>query len=418
MKSRALPAAAVAVLVVCTAMVWRPAPISRAVGSIATARWPYLPGSRVPIAVDGFAAPYLVRLLGDGSLDDAGTYAVPDDVRVDAATLIAGNAAGIAATTIALASPPPPERVELAVASYDSGIVLHRADGFAVDGVLAIGGSPGDTAAGANRLFAVDTQGDRLTVATRGPWAVTRSAGVPFGDQIALDTSGNAFVTNRELNGRGGLTRVTPGGSVSSVVTGQTAEGIAVDSTRRLVYVANTNDGTVAVVGAQSMRVVRRFRATDRAFSLALNDDATRLYVVANQSADPPFSTPGYVASFDLRHWPPRRTARSANLAFPLGVAYDAAGGRAFVTDESADVVYVLNATTLRSLRAPLSTCHTPWKPYLDTIGRRLYVPCARSSQVDAFDTTTLRRISGAPFETGGYPLAITVMRPASHRGA
>jgi hypothetical protein len=411
---RALPAAAVAVLVVCTATVWRPATPARAIGTIAAAKWPYLPGSRLQVTVDGFSGPYVVRLLGNGQLSDDGTYDVPAGAAGHGATLIAGNAVGIAAATIAVASPPPPGRAYVVVASYDDGIVVHDAASFAVNGVLGIEGRAGDAASDATRLVAVDTQGDRLTTVTRGPWHVARTAGVPLGDEVALDARENAFVTNRELQGRGGVTRITPSGSVASVVTGTTAEGIAIDSKRKLAYVANVNDGTVAVVSTESMRVLRRFHAVDRVFSLALADGGTRLFAVSNQSADPPFAVPGRVVAFDLRSWPPREAARSANLAFPLGAAYDAARNRLFVTDESADIVYVLDPVTLRSQRMPLATCHTPWKPHLDTVDRRLYIPCARSSQVDAFDATTLRRIRGAPFATGGYPLSVTVWRSAS----
>ncbi|HEY3674670.1 MAG TPA: hypothetical protein VGK84_01630 [Candidatus Tumulicola sp.] len=415
MNSRALPPAAIAVLVVCSAAVWQPTVQPRAVGSIATAQWPYLPGSRIAIQVDGFAGPYLLRVLGPGRLNDRGTYEVPDAANGAAATLVAGNAAGIASANVKVVPPPPPARDELAVASYDDGVVLHRARGFAVDGVLGIGGAPGDVAASGNRLIAIDTQGDRATTVSRGPWNVSGVGGVPLGDQVALDATGNAYVTNRELSGRGGLTRISRDGSLASVVTGATAEGIAIDSKRGLVYVANANDGTVAVVDLRSMRVLRRFHAVDRVFSLALDARGARLFAVSNQSTDPPFSAAGSVVAFDVRSQP-HRIARSANLTFPLGIAYDATRDRVFVTDESADMVYVLNAVTLRSQRAPLSTCETPWKPYLDALARRLYIPCARSSQVDVFDEVTLHRIAGAPFATGGYPLSVAAWHGSQRR--
>jgi hypothetical protein len=414
-NSRALPPAAIAVLLACTAAVWQPTLEKRAVGSIATAPWPYLPGSRIPIRIDGFAGPYLMRVLGSGQLSRQSTFDVPPESNGAGATLVAGNAIGLAATDVRVTSPPAASSDRIAVASYDDGVVFHRPGDFAVTGVLGIGGAPGDVAAFANRVVAIDTQGDGLTSITRDPWSVSAVDGVPLGDQVALDASGNAFVTNRELSGRGGLTRVSRDGTVSSVVTGETAEGIAVDSARGLVYVANANDGTVSVVGTHPLRVIRRFHAVDRVFSLALDERGGRLFAVSNQSADPPFAAAGSVVAFDVRSQP-RRIARSVDLTFPLGIAYDGARKRLFVTDESADLVYVLSAATLRAQRAPLSTCKTPWKPYLDTVGNRLYVPCARSSQVDAFDAATLQRVAGAPFATGGYPLAVALSRGSEKR--
>ncbi|HEY1429061.1 MAG TPA: hypothetical protein VGF18_05780 [Candidatus Tumulicola sp.] len=413
MKARAL--AAIAVLVVCCAAMWSPPVRPRAVGSIAVARWPYLPGSRIPVSVDGFGGPYAVRVFGAGLLNDDGTYEVPSGPAGDGAMLIAGNATGLAATGVAIAQPPPADRDELAVASYDDGVVFHRTTDFAVAGVLGIGGAAGDVATLGNRLTAIDTQGSDVTDVSRAPWNVTRIGGVPLGDQVALDERGNAFVTNRELGGKGGLTRVSRDGSVTAVVTGLTGEGVAVDSKRGLVYVANANDGTVAVVGSQSMRVLRRFAAVARVFSLALDPGGTKLFAVSNQSTEPPFSTAGSVVAFDVRTRP-RRIARSANLTFPFGIAYDGTYRRLFVTDESSDLVYVLNPATLRAMRAPLATCKTPWKPYLDDAAHRLYVPCARSSQVDVFDVTTLHRVAGAPFATGGYPLAVAAWHARAER--
>ncbi|HYL26955.1 MAG TPA: hypothetical protein VEW74_03910, partial [Candidatus Nitrosotalea sp.] len=83
-----------------------------------------------------------------------------------------------------------------------------------------------------------------------------------------------------------------------------------------------------------------------------------------------------------------------------------------YVTDEALDDVYVLDARTLRPKRAPLRTCAIPWKPSLDPLAGRLYIPCAGANAVDVFDSGSLRRIHGAPFATGSYPLAVGIWHP------
>lgn len=388
-------------------------PLYRAVGSIAAAGWPYLPGSIFPVRVDGFVAPYQVALVGPGHLRADGAYVVPDDAVPAAATLIAGNATGIAQRRLTIGAPPSGRRDFLAVVSYDDGIVFHDASTFAVEGVLATGGSPSDAAIDrGGRLAATDTQGTAIAIASIFPWKVTRVEGVPLGDDVAIDdASGAIFVTNRDVGGNGALTRIASDGAVSHVVTGQTAEGLAIDSRRGIVYVANVNDGTVAAVDAASLRILRRFRAVARIFSLALSPDGSRLYGISNQSAGSPFAAPGAAVVIDVANRVPRVIARSAPLTFPLGVVLDAAAGTLFVTDESLDIVDVLDARTLRPRRSPLRTCRTPWKPTIDVTGKRLFVPCARADAVDVFDTETLQRISGAPFATGTYPLAVAVWR-------
>ncbi len=94
-------------------------------------------------------------------------------------------------------------------------------------------------------------------------------------------------------------------------------------------------------------------------------------------------------------------------MTFPLGIAFEDKRSRLFVTDESADTVYVLDARTLARIHTPLKTCRTPWRPRI--AGDRLYVPCARANAVDVFDLATLRRVKGAPFATGGFPLSVAL---------
>jgi DNA-binding beta-propeller fold protein YncE len=219
-------------------------------------------------------------------------------------------------------------------------------------------------------------------------------------------------VTDRDVGGNGALTRIATDGSVARVVTGETAEGLAIDDRRNVVYVANTNDGTVAGVDATSMRVVQRFGAVDRVFSLALSPDGTRLYGISNQSMASPFAAAGSAIAIALGA-KPHVIARSAALAFPLGAALDTATQTLYVTDEALGEVYVLDAQTLRAKRPPLRTCATPWKPAVDAPSRRLYIPCAGAGAIDAFDLRTLARVSGAPFHTGSYPLAIGIWHPS-----
>jgi hypothetical protein len=401
---------AVAIVPLLCATAARPPSGYRATGTIAVSPWPYFPGSTLAVRVDGFSPPYHVALLGAGSFHSDGTYEVSGTAAPAETLLVAGNRGGLAARIVRIAAPPPPSEPLLAVASYDDGVVFHDARRFSVLGILATGGAPSDDAIDASgRVASTDTQGTAVTVASLSPWRVSHISNVPFGDEIATDDALNAlFVTNRDVGGNGALTRVASDGSVAMVVTGRTAEGLAIDQRRQLVYVANVNDDTVAVVNARSMHVVRRFPAVPRVFSLALSPDGLRLYAVSNQSAASPFAAPGAVVAIDLRGPRPRVVARSGDLDFPIGEALDARSGTLFVTDEELDVVDVLDARTLAAKRAPLATCRTPWKPTIDPAGR-LFVPCARADRIDAFDTRTLHRLPHAPFATGGYPLAVAV---------
>lgn len=383
-----------------------------ATATIAAARWPYLPGSRLALRVAGITAPYAVTIFGPGRLLPGNTYEVPVAARTASALVIAGNTAGLGSTLVRIGSPPKANAALLLVASYDDGLVLHDSRSFAAQGVLATGGAPSDVAVdAAGRVAVTDTQGSELTLVGLAPWSVARIAGVVTADEIAIDrASGAIFATDRDWNGSGALTRVL-NGSVARVATGDTAEGLAVDERRGLVYVANANDGTIAVVDARSLRVLRRFRAIERVFSLALSPNGRLLYAISNEAADSMFAHAGSAIAIDVGGVP-RVVAHSAPLAFPIGVALDARSNTLFVSDESLHAVYVLDARTLRAKRPPLGTCAVPWKLTFDAPSERLYVPCAADDEVDVFDARTLQRAQGAPFATGGYPLAIAVRHP------
>ena len=377
----------------------------------ATADGPYLPGSVIVPAFSRVVPPYTLSVAGPGSIRD-GAFVAPPVGAATTTTVIASGANGqIGERDLRLAPAPRAGTAVIAVATYDGGVVLHDPTTFAVVGTIATGGSPSDVAVSADgTMLATDTAGDAATRIARAPWTVARIAGVPLGNEVLADAAGDTFfVSDRDAGGRGAVTRIAADGTTSRTVTGDTAEGLALDAARRIVYVGNINDGTVLAVDADTLAPIRRVTAVPRVFGIALSRDGDTLYAVANQSVQArSLAHAGYVASIPLRGRGARR--RSADLRFPLGAALDGATGRLFVTDEAADEIYVLNAATLRASHRPLPTCRTPWKPLLS--GSRLYIPCARADAVDVYDVRTLRRIAGAPFATGGYPLGVAIWRP------
>jgi len=385
----------------------RTIPVERASGSFVTAGVPYLPGSVIPLDVNGIAPPYDVALIGPGVLNKR-FYNVPGDA-IGSAALIASGPNGLAQHTFTFAAPPDPARDFIAVASYDDGIIIHDAKApYGMTAALAVGGAPGDVAIDARGAIGTGATDDvTATIAHLRPWNAAIYDNVPFTDEVAFDgKTGALFLTNRDVNGLGAITRIGADGSHLQRILGVTSEGLAIDSVRRRVYVANVNDGTISIVDADTLEELDRFKAVERVFAIALSADGSHLYAVSNQSLTSPFASAGGVVAFDVRA-KPHVVARSQKLVFPVGIAFDPASKRLFVTDEHDDDVYVLDASTLAQAHVPLRTCRTPWKPTIDD--GRLYLPCARANQIDVFDVRSFRRVAGAPFATGGYPISVAV---------
>lgn len=400
---RKLAAAVAAVLLLCAAAERPPRPHLLGRLELSMARGPFFPGSRVVIGVHGYTGRYTVGAAGGGALD-GGIYVVPQAAGIT--PIVAAARGAVALGAVAGIAPPAPARPLIAVATYGDGVDLYTPRTFRPLGVFALGGPPGDVGfSSSGALVAGQTDGDELYIADRRPWSVRAIAGVASVNELAQMPDGTVFATDRDVDGAGALTRILPDGAVSRTITGTTAEGIAIDRRRGLVYVGNVNSNNIAVVDARTMRLVRRIAAPFRPFGIALSSGGNRLYVVSNAAPDM-HAGGGYTAEIALGAHP-HRIARSAPETFPLGVVLDAARNRLFVTDEASDRVYVLNARTLHAVRAPLSTCKTPWRP--SVANGRLYVPCAQGNAVDVFDLATLRRVPGAPFKTGEFPMSVAV---------
>lgn len=404
MQPRRLIAAAVALLAFTAAAPRRPAH-KTGTFKLTVPSGPLISGSRVSVDASGIAAPFDIALVGPGAVENH-DFLAPQVDAATTTTLIGATHDAVAYSTLHIVPPPAAKRSLIAVATYDNGVALHDPASFALLGYAPIGGAPGDVAFSPDgSLFAPNTDGDTLTRIARKPWQFTFTGGVPLGNEVAVDSRTNdVFVTNRDAGGYGALTRIAPNGTVTRVKTGDTAEGLAIDERRGVAYVGNVNDNSVAKVDTRSMRVLRKYASVPRTFGIALDDKRQRLFVVSNMSPSMP-GQGGGVAAIDLKSG--RIAAKSVRLPFPLGVEYDAPRNRIFVTDESTDRVYVLDAQTLHSVHTPLKTCHTPWRPRI--AASRLFIPCARSNQVDAFDLQSLRRVKHAPFATGGFPLGLAV---------
>jgi DNA-binding beta-propeller fold protein YncE len=374
---------------------------------IAISGGPFISGSRIGISASGVDGPVSFTVLGPGSVT-GDAYVAPLVSSTTSAALIGSARGAVALQRVEIVPAPSAHRPLLAVATYNSGIALHDPRSFRLIGYLPIGGAPSDVAFDSRgEIFAPDTDGDILAAVSRRPWNMRVVRGVALGNEVAVDPANDdVFVSNRDIGGIGALTRITRSGSVARVKTGDSSEGLAIDSRRGVVYVGNVNGPSISTVDVKTMRVIRTIPSVERTFGIALDAKMQRLFVVSNTSPGM-HSRGGFVAAIDLRARTPRVTLRSAYMVFPVGTDLDSTHGRLFVTDEAKNAVYVLSAKTLRAVHAPLQTCDTPWRPRVAQ--GRLFVPCANADKVDVFDLRTLHRVNGAPFTTGGYPLSVAL---------
>ncbi len=371
-------------------------------------RGPFIGGSIVALH-DSFAAGSLFTVVGPGIID-ADRFITPSNLRRKAtATILAANVGVSVARQIIIVPTPAPKAPFVAVAGYYGGLGLHRVESMQLFGTTPIPGAAGDVASDRDgSLYLPATSANNLWRAQRDPWNVTARGNVPLGNEVRVARqSGIVFVTNRDVDGWGALTQVR-GNTVRRIRTGRTAEGLAIDERRNRVYVGNVNDATVLEVDAITLAPLRRINAVSRTFGIALNTARRLLYVVSNETSNGGTKR-GFAAAIDLARPGAPIVARTEKLPFPLGVDVDERTNRLFITDETANAVYVFDARTLQRRGPALHACRVPWRPHVDAARRRLYVPCALEDKLAVFNLDNLRSVRGSPFETVRYPLGVDV---------
>jgi len=384
--------------------IWLPRIESFVPAKISFAPFPYFVGSRITLQSVGLAPHARWSVLGPARITTVAGSRYLSLLRQGRAQVIASDGRAIASRTIQILRAPPAHTTLIAVACYDDGVAFYDARRLTALGLLATGGSPSDIAVSGNRLAVTDNDGEAFTVIERTPWRILRRP-LAASDEVAAAPGGKFYATLRQWRGLGAVASVTATPQITK--TGMTAEGIAVDPHRGVLYVANVNDGSVLELSTRTLKPLARLWVGSRVFSLALDADGSHLYAVRNGGMKNDDGDVVEIATQPHLHI----VARSALLDLPLGIALDPTAHRLFVTDEASDVVYVLDPTTLRATHAPLHTCHTPWDPTFDARSDRLYVPCARDDRLDIFNASTLARIPGAPIRTAGYPLAVSIWR-------
>jgi YVTN family beta-propeller protein len=171
-------------------------------------------------------------------------------------------------------------------------------------------------------------------------------------------------------------------GEVAAVVpTGRGPSGVAIDSDRRRLYVAEPAEDAVETVGLLEQSVLSRIplRGGDEPVELALTPDGRTLL-----SADGGSSTVSVMDPVSAVE-----TARIPVGEQPRSVTVDRAGRRAYVFNEGSSTISVVDVQA-RAVIATIATEAGPFRGQLDSRGARLFVVHRSSPYLSVIDTGTL----------------------------
>lgn len=378
----------------------------------------------------GELTPAQVRwsVVGPGSIDANGLYRAANAAASADVVASAGGGLVDSVAVHIVPAPKPGQPLMLSTCYADGTVNVNAANDRSFIGALSVGGrAAGITVDPANdrAVFVVESQVVAIDLRTMR-WRVSAPLSGVRLSEVALLAHG--FVAATDNNASAGQTgiRVFRIGTdrlprlVSSVVAGETPEGIAASADGRTFYVTNINGHSVmrfAIDPSGHVTLLRVGRTATRPFGVALDAAHHEIFVADNDTSvvSGARAKPG-LERFDSTTLRLIGTMISTGSAtsLPLGVAVDPKSARVFVTNEGDQNVVVFSLPAMRRI-ASIPTGLTPWLPTLDATTERLYVPNARDNTVSIYDTRLLRAIAPA-VPTCSYPTSVAIA-PARSRG-
>jgi YVTN family beta-propeller protein len=221
---------------------------------------------------------------------------------------------------------------------------------------------------------------------------------------LAVPDQGRIFATATGSNELVAIDSVT-NKVVGRASTGRFPDGIAYDADDRLVLVSNKNDGTVSVVQAESMRLVRTVKLGDETGNVA--------YDANNKVAYAAVRTPDALAMFDPNSGEVAHRIRLKSCSGAHGVYVFPNAKLAFVACEKNARLVTVDLRRGRQ-RAITSVGSGPDVLAFDPGKRRLYV-AAESGDLAVFQLRrdALRRLGQGHLADAAHTVAVD---PVSHR--
>jgi YVTN family beta-propeller protein len=187
---------------------------------------------------------------------------------------------------------------------------------------------------------------------------------------------------------------------------------VAIHPLRHRVYITDAHGGTVSVINPG--RTVATIPVGNLPLGIAVHPDGTRVYV--NHFGQQDYSTctsscVGYISVIDVRTNQVMDTVQVGRNLYQVAVHPD--GSRVYATNNTDEIVHVLDASTLTELRTIPVGGTQPQTIALNADGTRMYVANAASNSVAVIDAVADSFITAIP--VGNNPVSLAVSPDGTH---
>ncbi len=248
-----------------------------------------------------------------------------------------------------------------------------------------------------------DLQADgiaRIDTSTLKLTRVLKSGSDP--EQFDLSPDGQRLYVSNEDSAQATVLDTRTGSMVATIPLGHEPEGVRVAPNGKWVVVTSETDNILSLVDAQSLQVLNTIKVGVRPRDLAFTPDSRVAYVSGEGDAS---LTRVPIPSGA----PATRVLQLGKTARPMGVVFDAAHRRVYMTTGRGGTVAVIALQNgVDKLVTEIPVGARPWGIALSSDGQRLYTANGSSNDVTVVDTSSLRVITKIPVGHGPWGVVLS----------
>lgn len=248
-----------------------------------------------------------------------------------------------------------------------------------------------------------DLQADgiaRIDTATLKLTRVLKSGSDP--EQFDLSRDGKRLFVSNEDSAQATVLDTGTGSIVASIPMGHEPEGVRVAPNGKWVIVTSETDNALSLIDAASLKVLKTIPVGARPRDLAFTPDSGVAYVSGEGDASL-MRVPIPAGA------PVTRVVQLQKSARPMGVVFDAARDRVYMTTgRGGTVAAVALEGGVEKLITEVPVGARPWGIALSPDGERLYTANGSSNDVTVVDTSSLRVVKKIPVGQGPWGVVLS----------
>jgi YVTN family beta-propeller protein len=218
-------------------------------------------------------------------------------------------------------------------------------------------------------------------------------------EQFDLSRDGRRLFISNEDSAQVSVLDVANGAVDATIPVGHEPEGVRLSPNGRWVLVTSETDSSISIIDTSSLKVLKTVSVGMRPRDLAFTPDSATAYISGESDASL------YRIAVPQGE-PAARVLQLRKEARPMGVVFDAARNRVYVSTGRGGTVAVV-ALDGSKLVTEVAVGARPWGLALSPDGRRLYTANGSSNDVSIVDTSSLSVIKKIPVGHGPWGVVL-----------